>query len=107
MGENYLIATVQYRERNPVSAGLSDFPEEWKWASAGAHGTGEDDTLVPVRPMLDRIDDWDGYLPNMFEQDRSDCIEQHTRTGRPSASNKGRPQLCWEGTHSLTDPEIS
>jgi len=88
MDENYLLATVRYVERNPVTAGLCDRPYQWKWSSAQAHMSGVNDRLVNVGPMLDRIDNWYKYLSNnsthLYE---SDLIKFHTRTGRPLGNN--------------------
>ncbi len=82
MDESHLLATVRYVELNPVKAKLCRLPQEWRWSSASAHLAGEDDLLVKVEPMLDRIDDWAAYLTK--NTDTHDTIlELHTRTGRP------------------------
>ncbi|MGB9499637.1 MAG: hypothetical protein ACKVE4_07770 [Dissulfuribacterales bacterium] len=52
MDEKYLLACVRYVENNPVRAKLSDRTESWRWSSAAAHLSGQDDRLVTVRPML-------------------------------------------------------
>jgi putative transposase len=62
MDESHLLSTVRYVERNPIVANLCDHPKEWEWSSARAHFMGEDDKLVRVKPMLERIDDWGAYL---------------------------------------------
>ncbi len=83
MDEGYLLSTVRYVERNPVVARLCVHPEDWKWSSARAHLKGEDDELVRVKPMLDRIDRWNAYLSDVDKGNDKDLIELHTRTGRP------------------------
>ena len=84
MDEQYLLATVRYVERNPVAARLCRHPADWPWSSAAAHLAGEDDGLVSVKPMLDRIDNWEAYLSVAQEtQVIHQHIQQHTRTGRP------------------------
>ena len=84
MDERYLLATVRYVERNPVKAGLVEFPGQWRWSSAQAHLKGENNELVNVSPMLDRIDDWYQYLSDHCAyQEESELIERHTQTGRP------------------------
>lgn len=83
MDEDHLLATVRYVERNPVAAGLCETPEQWRWSSARAHLQGEDDGLVRVKPMLDRIDNWSAYLANINDPSAVDSIRRHTRTGRP------------------------
>ena len=84
MDEEYLLATVRYVERNPVTAGLCNLPEQWPWSSAQAHLNGKDDPLVKVKPMLDRVADWKSYLSDVSENVvKNEIINQHTRTGRP------------------------
>ncbi len=86
MDEDYLLATVRYVENNPVAAGLCRHPGEWPWSSARAHLEGTDDRLVIVKPMLDRIPDWEAYLSSSTPSDRAESIRQHNRTGRPLGS---------------------
>ena len=86
MDEDYLLAAVRYVERNPVIAKLCRRPEDWKWSSALAHIRGEDDALVRVEPMLDRIDRWSAYLAEAGESNEETLIEQHARSGRPLGS---------------------
>ena len=39
--------------------------------------------MVQVKPMLDRINNWDDYLSDPGNRDNEELIEQHTRTVRP------------------------
>jgi putative transposase len=94
MDEEYLLATVRYVERNPVSAGLCKHPEQWRWSSARAHLSGSDNLLVNVRPMLDRVEDWRTYLSDTTGSSAKDeMIKRHTRTGRPLGSDAFVSQL--------------
>ncbi len=44
----------------------------------------QDDTLVMVKPMLERVDDWTSYLSDLRSNSENEAlIQQHTRTGRP------------------------
>ncbi|MGR8918813.1 MAG: transposase [Gammaproteobacteria bacterium] len=83
MDEQYLLATVRYVERNPVAAGLVASARQWPWSSAQAHLNGRDDRLVKVAPMLQRIDDWAGYLAETVAVDTLEEIARHTRSGLP------------------------
>jgi putative transposase len=83
MDEKYLLAAVRYVEMNPVSAGLCESPRDWRFSSARAHLEGKDDTLVRVRPMLERVADWRAYLAGSTNRDDTEQIRKHTRTGRP------------------------
>lgn len=84
MDEKYLLSTVRYVERNPVSARLCDKPVDWRWSSARAHMEGKDDGLVIVKPMLERITNWSDYLRDE-DDDPSEIarLREHTQTGRP------------------------
>ena len=94
MDEEYLLATVRYVERNPVSAGLCKHPEQWRWSSARAHLSGRDNLLVNVRPMLDRVEDWRTYVSDTTGISAKDeMIKRHTRTGRPLGSDAFVRQL--------------
>lgn len=89
MDEAYLLASVRYVERNPVAGQLCRHPAEWPWSSAAAHIASKDDSLVSVKPMLDRIDNWEAYLSVVQEtQITHQHIQQHTRTGRPLGSSE-------------------
>jgi len=85
MDEQYLLATVRYVELNPVKAKLCRQPADWRWSSALAHMEGQDDRLVKVQPMIDRVGDWSSYLSH-DPVDEHEHIERHTRTGRPLGS---------------------
>lgn len=87
MDENHLYATVRYVELNPVRAKLCSSAREWQWSSTRAHISGEDDDLVEVRPMLDRIDCWEDYLTCQSSGINNDGIRKHTRTGRPAGDD--------------------
>ena len=86
MDEDHLLSTVRYVEMSPVAAGLCVHPEDWKWSSARAHLKGEDDKLVRVKPMLDRIDKWKTYLSDVDKSSDENLIMRHSRTGRPLGS---------------------
>lgn len=88
MDEHYLLSSVRYVERNPVASRLCIHPEDWKWSSTRAHLQGEDDELVRVKPMLDRISRWHDYLSSPDSIDDEDLIKLHSRTGRPLGCRK-------------------
>jgi putative transposase len=47
-----------------------------------------DDGPVTVKPMLDRIPDWSAYLSSTCQNDRTESIRRHNRTGRSLASSE-------------------
>ncbi len=88
MDETHLISAVRYTEMNPVRAGLCDRPEDWLWSSTRSHLTGNNDCLVDVKPMLDRIGNWEKYLSCNDSLDKLKTIRKHTNTGRPAGHRK-------------------
>ena len=84
MDDVHLVACARYVEMNPVRAGLAARPEEWPWSSARAHLAGEDDALVKVRPLLDKVlYGWDDFLSLAAPGSEADFFRRHERTGRP------------------------
>src|SRR4030043_843146 len=60
--------------------------EDYRWSSASAHPSGEDDTLVKVAPLLVMVDDWEEVLAAEVEEQRLREIRKHECTGRPLGS---------------------
>lgn len=46
---------MRYVSLNPVRARLAMQAQDWPWSSVRAHLAGEDDGLVHVRPVLERV----------------------------------------------------
>ena len=86
MDERYLLAAVRYVELNPVRAGLTKHAWDYRWSSATAHVRGKDDTLVRVKPMLERVEDWPNYLGSEQAEAELATLRLHSRTGRPLGS---------------------
>ena len=84
MDERYLLATVRYVELNPVKAKLCVKPEHWRWSSVRAHLRGQDDQVVMVGPMQERIANWRDYLSAASSKDELDSIRRFTSSGRPA-----------------------
>ncbi len=82
MDEHHLLAAVRYIEMNPVAAGLVTDPADYRWSSARAHLSGEDDGLTRVEPMSSMVGDWRGYL-SLSSPEELDKLKRHERTGRP------------------------
>ena len=83
LDEAYLLSTARYVELNPVRANRVPHPEDYPWSSAKAHFAGEDDELVKVSPLLDRVSDWRSFLSQRCEESAIMQLRQHERTGRP------------------------
>ena len=83
MDERYLMAAVRYIELNPVRAEMVEHAWDYRRSSAAAHMAGEDDRLVTVRPMLERVADWREYLGQELSTAELRALRRHNRTGRP------------------------
>ena len=100
MDEAHLLACARYVELNPVRAGLAERPELWRWSSARAHLAARDDRLVSVRPLLDRVPDWAGFLAGGLRPEEHAAIRSGERTGRPL----GSPEFIDDLEHRLARP---
>jgi putative transposase len=84
MDERHALACIRYIEMNPVRAGLSDTPIQWRWSSAGAHMHNRNDALVKATPLRELVDmNWDEFLHTIPPADEADVLRRHERTGRP------------------------
>src|SRR5271169_6618943 len=82
MDEPYLLAAARYVELNPVRAGLTVAPSDYRWNSARAHLTGKDDCLVRVSPLLEIAGDWRRLLTSAVSEEQLEDFREHERTGR-------------------------
>ena len=85
MDEHYLMATVRYVELKPVKAKLCRHAEDWPWSSAQAHYKRQDDELVTVQPMLNRVGHWRHYLEQYDGMDWN-SIRRASKSGRPAGN---------------------
>jgi len=82
MDESHLRSAVSYVSLNPVRARLVSRAEERPWSNVPAHLAGEDDSLVSVRPVLER---WATFRDLLLEE----CEEK--LTSLREAEGIGRP----------------
>jgi putative transposase len=106
---------VRYTELNPVRAGLVACAWDYEWSSARAHIRGENDELVAVEPMMERVEDWRKYLMDPVSETELAAMRRHTRTGRPLGSEDFvdrlqvqlgrilRPLKPWSKKHTSTE----
>ena len=87
MDERHLLAAVRYVELNPVRAKLCTAAWDWPWSSAAAHLSGKDDSLVAVKPMLERAGNWVDYLSAPPAGTTDDDLRKHSRSGRPAGDD--------------------
>jgi putative transposase len=82
LDSKHLMHAVRYVSLNPVRAQLVSRAEDWRWSSVKAHLAGEDDALVTVRPVLDRVGDFNQLLHPDGDQDFRGLRDAES-TGRP------------------------
>jgi len=87
LDEDHLVVAVRYVELNPVHAGLCEDPRDWRWSSIHAHLKGEDDLLVDVGPMLERVQDWNSYLAQSNSSSMVESIRSGSISGRPAGDD--------------------
>lgn len=84
LDEQYLIACTRYIEINPVKRDYVAKPEDWKWSSAMAHMMKSDDSLVDVKPLLQRVKrQWQDFLAETRPENEADLFYLHEKNGRP------------------------
>jgi putative transposase len=83
MDEDHLLAAARYVPMNPVRARLVARAKDWPWSSAQAHLKGEDDGLVTVSPLKDRIGDFAAFLCEGETPEASAALRAAETTGRP------------------------
>jgi len=86
MDDAYLANAVRYVAMNPVRAGLVERAEDWRWSSARAHLAGEDDGVVRVAPVLERVGDFRAFIGDDADAAAFKALRQSETTGRPLGS---------------------
>ena len=84
MDEAHLVYAARYVSLNPVRASLVDRAADWRWSSVRAHVAGEDDRVVKVAPLLERVGDFAAFLDESFD-------EASTYAALRKAESVGRP----------------
>lgn len=83
MDEAHLLAAIRYVALNPVKAELVTRADAWPWASTRALLAGQDDGLVRVGPVLDRIDNVAGFLALPADHETEQRLLNAQGIGRP------------------------
>jgi putative transposase len=86
MDDAYLANAVRYVAMNPVRAGLVERAEDWRWSSVRAHLAGEDDGVVRVAPVLERVGDFRAFIGDDADAAAFKALRQSETTGRPLGS---------------------
>jgi putative transposase len=87
MDEPHFVTALRYVALNPVRARLVERAQDWRWSSAGAHLSGEDDHVVKVAPALERVGDFAAFLGGSFDEAQSyAALRKAESVGRPVGS---------------------
>jgi len=88
--EVHLVHAARYVSLNPVRARLVARAADWPWSSVRAHLAQEDDALVRVAPLIERVGAF-GPFPGDDEGGQDEAIWRTLRraetTGRPVGSD--------------------
>ena len=83
MDEAHLMAAFRYLAMNPVKAKLAATAADWPWSSTPAHLRRQDDGLVTVRPLLERVDSFADFLEVPADPERVAALTKGQTIGRP------------------------
>jgi len=83
MDERHLMAAFRYVALNPVKAKLSKTAADWPWSSTPAHFCREDDGLVTVSPLLDRVENLAKFLAMEPDSELEAALIKRQSIGRP------------------------
>lgn len=84
----HLYAALRYIERNPVRAGIVRNAWDYLWSSAKAHALGQKDPLLDDNLAMIGIGDWKTFVSCEDEQNNTDLIKAHAKTGRPLGDDR-------------------
>jgi putative transposase len=83
MDEDHLLTAVRYVALSPVRAGLAARPQDWAWSSARAHLAGQDDGVVAVGPVLERVANFAEFIAEPVDEAVFAPLRLSETTGRP------------------------
>ena len=90
----YALAAARQLSLAPVEAGLAGRPEDWFWSSSYALLRGDDDGLVTVQPLLDRVGDFETFLAQGPDPRLLAAIAAAETIGRPLGSPAFRADVA-------------
>jgi putative transposase len=83
MDEAHLAAALRYVSLNPVRAHLVAEASDWRWSSAKAHLSDQDDGVTARAPALERYGDFREFLSGEIDLTTFERLRRAEATGRP------------------------
>ena len=93
MDESHLMAAFRYVALNPVKAKLASTAAQWRWSSTAAHLRGQNDGLVSVAPLLDRVDNVTEFLTAEPDSALEAALTKGQTIGRPLMDDRTLAEL--------------
>ncbi|MFB1487784.1 MULTISPECIES: transposase [unclassified Thiocapsa] len=93
MDEPHLMAAFRYVALNPVKAKLAATAADWPWSSTPAHLRRQDDGLVTVSPLLDRVDRFADFLEVPVDPEQVAALTKGQTIGRPLMGDQALGEL--------------
>ena len=93
MDESHLLAAFRYVALNPVKAKLAPTAIDWSWSSAPAHFRRQDDGLVTVKPLLDRVERFCEFLDMAPDPELEAALAKGQTIGRPLMGDEALAEL--------------
>jgi len=87
MDEEHLAAAVRYVVLNPVRARLVERAVDWRWSSAHAHLSGQEDGVTTLSPVRDRFPDFAAFIADEAAPDATERLRRAESIGRPLGSD--------------------
>jgi len=87
LDERHLYAAMRYVERNPVRAGIVKKAENYRWSSAKAHASKQENRILAQCYLTEDIPDWKEYLQ---ESDNEEIMAVMRKFQRAMGGGGGR-----------------
>ncbi len=98
LDDEYLWAAIRYVELNPVTAGIVNRAEAYRWSSAAGHCCSRDDHVLTRKSywtrLLHGVGDWSAWLAQGEKPEQRALIERNTNKGLPCGSREFIAGLC-------------
>jgi putative transposase len=95
--DDHLLSLLRYVERNPLSAGLVERAQLWRWGSLWSRGNGEEAMKTLLSPWpVDRPSNWVARVNTPLTAKELDRVRLSIERGRPYGSDDWVKQTVTE-----------